>query len=74
MGEITRVFILGAGFSKPAKMPLATELLPLLLDKLKLDEMRKWVEDLCRRLSWLSGSDQETESLRLNIEQVFYYA
>ena len=74
MGDLKRVFILGAGFSKPAGMPLATELLPLLLDKLELDEMRKWVDGLCRRLAWLSGSDQETNSLPLNIEQVFHYA
>lgn len=74
MGDLKRVFILGAGFSKPAGMPLATELLPLLLDKLQLSEMRKWVDGLCRRLAWLSGSDQESNSLPLNIEQVFHYA
>ncbi len=74
MGELKRVFILGAGFSQPARMPLATGLLPLLLNKLQLDEMRKWVDGLCRRLAWLSGSDKETSSLSLNIEQVFHYA
>lgn len=30
MTDSTRVFILGAGFSKPAGMPLATEVLPML--------------------------------------------
>jgi hypothetical protein len=74
-----RVFILGAGFSKPAGMPLATELLPLLCEKLQPDEdepdeMREWLDDLQQRLAWLSGSDQQTGSFTANIEQVFHYA
>ncbi len=56
MGDLKRVFILGAGFSNPAGMPLATELLPLLLDKLQLSERRKWVDDLCRRLAVSSNA------------------
>ena len=74
MANFKRVFILGAGFSKPAGMPLATELLPLLVSKLQLDEMREWLDGLCQRLAWLSGSDQQRQSFTLNIEQVFHYA
>ena len=68
------VFILGAGFSKPAGMPLATELLPLLTEKLKLDEMQEWLNSLGQRLSWLDGNDGATTSFKVNIEQVFHYA
>jgi hypothetical protein len=70
-----RVFILGAGFSMPAGMPLATELLPLLADKLKhLKEMRKWLNGLAERLAWLKGSGDHANPLNLNIEQVFHHA
>src|SRR5207245_1065057 len=71
MTHAKRVFILGAGFSKPAGMPLATELLPLLAQKLEVDEMREWLDDLRQHLDWLSGSDQE---FTMNIEQVFHDA
>lgn len=69
-----RVFIFGAGFSKPAGMPLATELLPLLDAKLELDEMREWLAGMRERLAWLSGQDGDEASFKLNIEQVFHYA
>jgi hypothetical protein len=74
MPQAKRVFILGAGFSKPAGMPLATELLPLLAEKLEHDEMQDWLDGLRDRLDWLSGSGQQTGSFTLNIEQVFHYA
>jgi hypothetical protein len=74
MAHATQIFILGAGFSKPAGMPLATQLLPLLDEKLQLDEMREWLDGLRQRLAWLSGSDQQTGSFTLNIEEVFHYA
>jgi hypothetical protein len=74
MAHATQMFILGAGFSKPAGMQLATELLPLLDKKLQLDEMRKWLDGLHQRLTWLSRSDQQTGSFTLNIEEVFHYA
>jgi len=74
MANAKRVFILGAGFSKPAGMPLATELLPLLQQKLQLDEMQQWLDDLSQRLAWLSGSDEHADSFRLNVEEVFHYA
>ncbi len=69
-----RVFILGAGFSKPAGMPLATGLLPLLTKKLKLDKMREWLDGMGQRLAWLAGNGDHAESFKLNIEQVFHYA
>jgi hypothetical protein len=74
MTESKRVFVLGAGFSKAAGMPLATELLPLLLEQLDLDEMSKWLDGLRQRLAWLSGGNQEADSFSLNIEQIFHYA
>lgn len=69
-----RVFIFGAGYSKPSGMPLATELLPLLVEELELDEMREWTESLRTKLAWLSGLDSEVGSYSVNIEQVFHYA
>ena len=74
MAHAKRVFILGAGFSKPADMPLATELLPLLIERLDLDEMREWLDGLHQRLAWLAGRDEETSSFMMNIEEVFHYA
>ena len=74
MTDTTRVFILGAGFSKPAGMPLATEVLPLLVEELQFDEMRTWLHGLRERLAWLSASEGQTDSFALNIEQVFHYA
>lgn len=74
MADATRVFILGAGFSKPAGMPLATQLLPLLVEQLKLDEMRPWLDGLQERLAWLDNGKQQTDSLAMNIEEVFHIA
>jgi hypothetical protein len=71
---MNRVFVFGAGFSKPAGLPLATELLPLLIGELELDEMREWLEDLNKRLKWLAGSDGRADTCAVNIEQVFHYA
>jgi hypothetical protein len=55
-------------------MPLASDLLPFLIDKLELDEMREWLDGMRKRLSWLSGNDHEPGSFALNIEQVFHFA
>jgi hypothetical protein len=74
MADSKRVFIFGAGFSKPAGMPLATGLLPFLIDKLKLDEMRDWLDGMRERLAWLSGSGDKLGLFALNIEQVFHFA
>lgn len=74
MDDLNRVFILGAGFSKAAGMPLATELLPLLNERLQLDEMREWLDDLQKRLAWLSPRDGASKEFALNIEEVFHYA
>ncbi|MFA6244055.1 MAG: hypothetical protein WC655_24140, partial [Candidatus Hydrogenedentales bacterium] len=74
MPQARRVFILGAGFSKSAGMPLATELLPLLAHKIDVQEMQNWLEDLSRRLDWLSGGGSGIASGQANIEQVFHNA
>lgn len=74
MSGLSRAYILGAGFSKPANMPLSTELLPLLVKHLQLAEMSKWLDNLCSRLQWISGNDQHANSLCMNIEQVFHFA
>lgn len=77
MTEPTRVFILGAGFSKPADMPLATELLDLLVKKQKLDkddEISEWLDELLATIDWLSSNDKQTDSFAVNIEQVFHFA
>lgn len=74
MAHGKRVFILGAGFSRPAGMPLATELLPLLVERLPQHEMRDWLNDLQRRLCWLSGNPEVASSFRMNIEEVFHIA
>ncbi len=74
MPQAKRVFILGAGFSKPAGMPVATELLPLLIQRLPHDEMREWLDSLRQRLDWLSEIDRSGDSFALNIEEVFHYA
>jgi len=71
---LKRVFILGAGFSKPAGMPLANELLSQIVDKLELDEMRVWLDGFRKRLAWLSKKDKDSASFTLNIEDVFHYA
>lgn len=75
MASLRRTFILGAGFSKPAGMPLATDLLPLIIDELDhLDEMKEWLNHLRERLAWLSRNGQEPLPIRLNIEEVFHLA
>lgn len=77
MTNSTRVFILGAGFSKPAGMPLPTEVLPLIAEELKLDEnddMRTWLDDLRERLVWLSEAEGQADSFAMNVEEVFHYA
>ncbi len=77
MTPAKRLFILGAGFSKPAGMPLATGLIELLLQKLQSEElqdneMQEWLDGLQQRLHWLSGGGQQARPL--NIEEVFHYA
>ncbi len=74
--EPKTVWILGAGFSKPAGMPLATELLPLLIKRLGVtddDDMSGWLHSLAARMRWLQYCD-EAAGLRINIEQIFHYA
>jgi len=68
-----RVFIFGAGFSKPAKMPLATEILPLLVKKLHNNETKEWLKGLVERLKWFEGDVADPNPFSANIEQVFHY-
>ncbi|UCF15255.1 MAG: hypothetical protein JSW59_17755 [Phycisphaerales bacterium] len=70
---VKRAFILGAGFSKQAGLPLATELTPLILDRFKehnQDEMLAWFDWLEKRIAWLEKASSET-SPSINIERVF---
>lgn len=69
-----RLFILGAGFSKQAGMPLATELTPLVLDKSELRDLKDfqgWVKDIRIRIARVEDSAQGAS---LNIEQLFDFA
>lgn len=71
-----RVFILGAGFSKQAGMPLATELTPLLRRKFEeydQTEALEWFASLDERVSWIKRSDQNAVLLP-NIEEIFDFA
>jgi hypothetical protein len=70
-----RLFILGAGFSKASKMPLATELLDLLTQEAAKtyasdDDQTKWLNDLHALLQWL----KKTDGTSVNIEEFFDYA
>jgi hypothetical protein len=74
MSDSKRVFILGAGFSKPAGMPLATEILPLIANNPNNQEMNAWLKGLGVRLAWLAGESKDGTSPPLNIEEAFHYA
>ena len=74
MANSKRVFVLGAGFSKPAGMPLANQLLPLLQERLKHREMQVWLESVRDRVMWLKGQASQADSFKLNIEELFHYA
>ncbi|MBN1554320.1 MAG: SIR2 family protein [Phycisphaerae bacterium] len=69
-----RVFILGAGFSKQAGLPLSTELTSLVLDgpRLKeIDDLQEWLADFKSRLADMEGTDKD---FQLNIEQLMDFA
>jgi len=75
--ERKRVFILGAGFSKPSKMPDAAELTDLLLDVefMRADQQfQQWVSSLRERINHLHQLDHPGEENRISIEQVFEFA
>lgn len=55
-------------------MPLATDLVPLLVDELKLDDMRDWLEGMRGRLEWLQEPACGMSPRKLNIEEVFHHA
>ena len=65
-----RVFILGAGFSKMAEMPLATDLTDHVLEKFREDDLEdalEWLGYLQQRIEWLGDG----KSKGINIEEVF---
>lgn len=65
-----RVFILGAGFSKMAGMPLATDLTNHLGGKFREDNLEdalEWLGYLQKRIEWLGDG----KSKGINIEEVF---
>lgn len=73
----SRVFIFGAGFSKPAQMPDARELTRLLLEKGHYRdnaEFKRWIDDFQQRLANLESGAHANERLLPNIEQLFDYA
>ena len=68
--NMKRVFILGAGFSKMAGMPLATDLTNHLGCKFREDDLKdalKWLDYLQQRIEWLGDG----KSKSINIEEVF---
>ncbi len=72
-----RVFILGAGFSKQAGMPLATELTPLILDGTELrglDDLQAWLADFRERLAAAEDAAGNADGFVLNVEQLFDFA
>lgn len=75
--NVNRVFILGAGFSKAAGMPLSNELTTKLVDTVfTRDHIRDdggfqwWFQDISARIKKFSGKEN-TKSSNLNIEQFF---
>ena len=74
--EARRVFILGAGFSKPAGFPLATELTDEVLAELRrLVGTDYGLFRLAEHLHQLQQWTQRTQTMRpLNIEEFYEYA
>jgi len=71
-----RVFILGAGFSKQAEMPLAAELTPLLRRKFEEydhEEALAWLASLDERINWFRQTSENAPSSP-NIEELFDFA
>jgi len=68
--NMKRVFILGAGFSKMAGMPLATDLTNHISGKFRedaLEDALEWLDYLQQRIEWLGDG----KSKGINIEEVF---
>ena len=71
-----RVFILGAGFSKPAGFPLATELTDKVLDAFHATagaahELFKFAADVQRVHDWI---EKNRRMSKINIEEFYDYA
>jgi hypothetical protein len=76
MGK-NRVFVLGAGFSKQARMPLATELTRLVLEELELkehEELQAWLAHFRERVALAEGEGSTPSGFALNIEQMLDFA
>ncbi len=72
-----RVFVLGAGFSKPAGMPDATELTSLLLNadlSRSNEDFQGWIKDLTARIANLENDRSTGGQFVPNIEQLFEVA
>jgi len=71
--DAKRVFIIGAGFSKQAGMPLATELTPLLRRKFEdydHAEALQWLAWLDERVNWMNDKSRNGRCVP-NIEELF---
>jgi hypothetical protein len=74
--DTKRVFVLGAGFSKQAGMPLAAQLTELLIKDFKVRGNKflgKWFKNLGNRIEWLNKSSPE-RSWSLSVEEFFDFA
>ncbi len=72
-----RVFILGAGFSKPAGMPDACGLTDLLLNAKFIRDnegLQAWIASLRKRISALHAEPETSGVVSVNVEQLFDYA
>lgn len=68
-----RVFVLGAGFSKAAGLPLATELTDLLIKEAMAPddhEKNEWLSGFVGLLQWMKNDSAS----RVNVEELFYFA
>ena len=71
---MSRVFILGAGFSKQAGMPLATELTSLILGGRILrndQEAQRWAADLKKRIAKLEGTGAADDAKPARVIELF---
>jgi len=75
--ERKRVFILGAGFSKAAKMPDACKLTCDLRRATVLrsdNDFYRWFEHLKKRINRINGASGSNDDIRINVEQLFDFA
>ena len=71
--DCRRVFVLGAGFSKAAGLPLAAELTEMLIKDAihaDADEKNEWISGFIERLQWVKGDSTSP----VNVEELFHFA